>query len=94
MLPDIGNTDEERQEIRDFIRDTFAKVQTNQVVMPPVRDNGDLRTVGFACEVIRRFKPTLTVVNLSSVDGCHSDFTGYLRSLHRADHAVGFLWIC
>lgn len=92
VLPDIGNTDEERQEIRDFIRDTFAKVQTNQVVMPPVRDNGDLRTVGFACEVIRRFKPTLTVVNLSSVDGCHSDFTGYLRSLHRADHAVGFLW--
>jgi hypothetical protein len=26
------------------------------------------------------------------VDACHSDFTGYLKSLHRADHAVGFLW--
>ena len=38
------------------------------------------------------FKPKLTVVNLSGVDGCHSNFTGYLNSLHRADHAVGHLW--
>jgi len=92
VLPNIGNTDEEKQEIKDFIRDTFAKVQSNQIAFPPINDNGDLRNVGFACEVIRRFRPTLTVVNLSSVDGCHSNFTGYLRSLHRADHAVGYLW--
>jgi hypothetical protein len=92
QLPNIGNTDEEAQEIKAFIRDTFAKVQTNQIAFPSVSDNGDLRTVGFACEVIRKFKPTLTVVNLSQVDGCHSNFTGYLRSLHRADHAVGHLW--
>ena len=38
------------------------------------------------------FKPTLTVVNLSNVDGCHSNFTGYIRNLHIADHAVGHLW--
>jgi hypothetical protein len=41
---------------------------------------------------MRWFKPALTVVNLGDVDGCHSDFTGYLRSLHRADHAIGHLW--
>jgi hypothetical protein len=29
---------------------------------------------------------------MSGVDGCHSNFTGYLRSLHRADHSVGWLW--
>jgi hypothetical protein len=42
--------------------------------------------------VLKWFKPTLTVVNLSGVDGCHSSFTGYLGALHRADHAMGHLW--
>jgi len=41
---------------------------------------------------LNRFKPTFSVVYLSSVDGCHSNFTNYLQSLHAADHAVGHLW--
>ena len=49
-------------------------------------------TIGYTAEVLSYFKPALTVVNLANVDGCHSNFTGYLRNLHRADHAVGFLW--
>ena len=48
--------------------------------------------MGYTCEVLKWFKPKVTVVNLDSVDGCHANFTGYLRSLHRADHAVGHLW--
>ena len=51
-----------------------------------------IRDRGYACEVMKRFKPTLTVVYLSNVDGCHSNFTSYLQSLHSADHAVGHLW--
>jgi hypothetical protein len=51
-----------------------------------------LNTVAYAAEVLKWFKPKVLVVNMSSVDGCHSNFTGYLRSLHRADHATGFLW--
>jgi len=92
QLPEIGNTDEEKDQIRAFVRDTFVRQQQGQIYMPPVADNGDSRNVGYACEVIKAFKPALTVVNMDSVDGCHSNFTGYLRSLHRADHAVGFLW--
>jgi len=91
-LPEIGNTEQEKQDIREFIRQMYIKQSTGQVTMPPIADNGDLRNVGYACEVMKRFKPTLTVINMDSVDGCHSNFTGYLRSLHRADHAVGFLW--
>ncbi|MFN3528790.1 MAG: hypothetical protein ACK417_02580 [Bacteroidia bacterium] len=91
-LPEIGNSEQEKQQIREFIRQMYIKQQAGQVVMPPVADNGDLRNVGYACEVMQRFKPTLTVINMDAVDGCHSNFTGYLRSLHRADHAVGFLW--
>lgn len=91
-LPEIGNTEQEKQDIREFIRQLYMRQAAGQIVMPPIADNGDLRNVGYACEVMKRFKPALTVINMDAVDGCHSNFTGYLRSLHRADHAVGFLW--
>ena len=91
-VPNIGNTEDEKQQIKEFVRNTFINQASGNIAMPPVSDNGDLANVGYACEVMKAFKPKVTVINLSSVDGCHSDFTGYLRSLHRADHAVGFLW--
>jgi hypothetical protein len=91
-LETLGNTDDEKQIIKAFMKDTYTKVTQNLIPMPPVADSGDARTIGFACEVMQAFKPALTVVNLNGVDGCHSDFTGYLRALHRADHAVGHLW--
>lgn len=90
QLERIGNTDDEKQEIKEFMRQMYAK--GGAVNHPPAASNGDARTIGYTCEVISYFKPTLTVVNLSNVDGCHSNFTGYLRNLHRADHAVGHLW--
>ncbi|MFN0203906.1 MAG: hypothetical protein ACKVTZ_20465 [Bacteroidia bacterium] len=88
----INNTEEEKQAIKTFLRDMFTATTNQSVVMPPVNDNGDLRTMGYACEVMKRFTPNLTVINLNNVDGCHSNFTGYLRNLHRADHGVGFIW--
>lgn len=90
--PLLGNTEEEKQDIKAFMDEMFTKTQAGTIANPPITDNGDLSTVGYACEVMSWFRPTLTVVNLSAVDGCHSDFTGYLASLHRADHAVGHLW--
>lgn len=89
---DIGNTDEEKQQIQQFMKLMYEKVSQNAISFPAVNDGNDARTIGFTCEVLKQFKPTITVVNLGDVDGCHSDFTGYLKSLHRADHAVGHLW--
>jgi len=91
-LESIGNTEFEKQNIKEFMELMFEKTLNGTVAMPPVADNGDLATVGYTCEVMKYFKPKLTVVNLSAVDTCHSNFTGYLASLHRADHAVGHLW--
>jgi len=88
----ITNTEEERNDIKEFIKSTFEKKRLGQIPFPPVTDNGDLANIGYAIELMRWFKPTLTVINLSNVDGCHSNFTGYLRSLHRADHGVAHLW--
>lgn len=86
----IRNTEEEKINIKEFIRDIFNR--GGSLARPPVMDNGDLQTVAYAAEVLKWFKPKLLVVNLSDVDGCHSNFTGYLKNLHRADHAVGWLW--
>lgn len=92
QMTSISNTDEEKTQIKDFIKSVFAKQQAGQLPMPPVTDNGDAINVMYAAEVLREFKPKMLAVNISGVDSCHSNFTGYLQSLHRADHITGWLW--
>lgn len=88
----IQNTEAEKHQIKDFVKQTFQYKASGVVAHPPVHDNNDLTTIGYACEVMKYFKPKVTVINLSNVDGCHSNFTGYLGALHRADHGVAHLW--
>lgn len=92
LVTGLGNTEEEKIAIKQFLKDMFEATHNNIVAKPPVADSGELQLSGYACEVMKRFKPALTVVNFNDVDGCHSNFTGYLGALHRADHAVGFIW--
>lgn len=91
-LQALGNTEEEKQSIKEFMELMYEKTDNGTIALPPVADNGDLYTVGYACEVLQWFKPAFLCLNLTSVDTCHSDFTGYVSALHRADHAVGHLW--
>lgn len=86
----IYNTEEEKQNIKLFLREMYNL--GGNIARPPVSDNNDLNTVAYTVEVMKWFKPTLTVVNLGAVDTCHSNYTDYLAALHRADHAVGHLW--
>ena len=87
----LNNTDDEKEHIKQFMQTMYDKVENGTVNLPPVTDNRDTATVGFACEVLSDFKPAFTLVNLGAVDSCHSNFS-YLGALHRADHAVGHLW--
>ena len=91
-LPGIRNTPEEKNKIKEFVREVFLRKASNDISFPPVNSNGDSLTIGYATEVLRYFKPKFLTVNMSTVDTCHSNFTGYLQNLHRADHAVGYLW--
>lgn len=91
-IPHLYQDQDEEFSIKEFVRTMFEKVESSQVTLPPVNDNGDLKTIGYCVEVLRWFKPKITVVDLSNTDACHSDFTAYLKNLHRADHGVGFLW--
>ncbi|MCO6485436.1 MAG: hypothetical protein J5I41_06620 [Saprospiraceae bacterium] len=91
-IPHLYNTEEEKFSIKEFIRTTFERLENNQVAFPPVTDNGDLTTIGYATEILRWFKPKLMVINMSAVDSCHGSYTSYLKSLHRGDHGVAHLW--
>lgn len=91
-LDALGNTAEEKQQIKTFMNLMYEKVANWTINIPPVSDGVDAYTVGFAAEVMTHFKPAFMCVNLNDVDVCHSNFTGYVKALHRADHAVGHLW--
>lgn len=88
----IKNTEEEKQNIKNFVKDIFTKQASGNIDRPPGAGGGDLNTIAYAAQVMKWFKPKITVLNLTNVDGCHSNFTGYLRALHRADHGVAWLW--
>ncbi len=88
----LYNDNDEENNIKEFVRNTFQKVNSGSVLLPPVNDNGDLKTIGFAVEILNWFKPKLMVVDMTNIDVCHGDYTSYLKNLHRADHGVGFLW--
>ena len=90
--PTIGNTEEEKENIKLFIKEMHKKVGNGTVALPPVSDTGDLNNIGFACEVLKWFKPKIMAINLDNVDVCHSDFSAYLRAMHRGDHGIAHLW--
>jgi len=92
QIPSIKNTDDEKTRIKEFVRNTFQKDSAGQIPGPPVSDNGDMRTIKYAAEVMKEFKPKILVLNMTAVDVCHGNFSSYLRALHRADHGVGWLW--
>ncbi len=93
VLPSIGNTDEEKFNIRLFMDYLYEKGPSGVLAgIPGGMVSGDVRNIAYACEVMQWFKPTVTVVNISGVDSCHGNFTNYLRALYRADYGVGYLW--
>ncbi len=90
-LPDLKNTEAEKYDIHNFMKQMFTKTNNNAIPMPSAT-NGDARTIAYTAELLKYFKPTLTVVNLGAVDTCHSNYTGYLQALHQAYNSVGWLW--
>ena len=60
--------------------------------IPTYEMTGDLINIQYTWEVLKNFHPELTVINTFNLDTCHSDFTGYLRNMHKADYGVGWLW--
>jgi hypothetical protein len=92
LVPGIQNTFEEKLQIKDFVKRTFEKQSAGTIYHAPVNDLSDVRTIGYTCEVLAEFQPTLTIVNMHAIDSFHTNFTNGLRAMHRCDHGIGHLW--
>ncbi|MBC8173091.1 MAG: hypothetical protein H7X71_04220, partial [Chitinophagales bacterium] len=95
-IPGIVNSAAEREEIQDFI---LKIIQGDIPVewplpagVPAVELTGDLYNVAAAWKVIEKFHPELLVINTTNTDICHTDFSGYIQYLHKADFGMGWLW--
>lgn len=91
----IKNTAADAEKIGNWIDDLINQGLQGQLNNPwnvPGWMSNDMYNIYFAEEILKEFKPELTVVNMFDVDVCHTDFTSYCNSLRRADWAVGHLW--
>lgn len=95
-LPGIINTRSDKEEIKDFITGILNGSDPVDWPLPagePLSSlSGDLINIAAAWKTLDRFKPELTVINTFNLDICHSNFTGYVDFLHKADYGVGWLW--
>lgn len=91
----IKNNPADAEKIEGWVDKVLQDISSGGLNNPwgiPSYMNGDMYNIYFAEEVLREFQPELLVVNMFSVDICHSDFTGYCDAMRRADWAVGHLW--
>ena len=94
-IQNLGNTPEERAELKKFIDELFQDAIQGQDLNNwgfGTNVNNDLRNIYYAEKVLTKFKPELLVLNMQNVDICHSDFTQYCNLLRRADWGVAHLW--
>jgi hypothetical protein len=54
--------------------------------------NSDIYNAYFTSEVLKKFKPKLTVFNMQETDVGHSNFTSYCNNLNKADFATFKIW--
>lgn len=91
----VTNTELDTADLQSFIDNVIANVDNGtywQAMGIPQSMNNDMYNVVFAEEIIKQYQPELMVVNMQSVDICHSNFTDYCVNLNKADFAVAHLW--
>jgi hypothetical protein len=92
----VVNSPAEADRLKAFIQrlyDQGAQGQYNNPLgMSQAFANNDVYNILFAEEILKTFKPELTVVNMQDVDVCHQNFTQYCNNLRKADYAVAHLW--
>jgi len=94
-LPGISHNFGDTARVRQFTLDMIDKTNAGGIDWPvPVGSNPnvDLLNIGYAWEVLQEFEPELTVLNMTAPDTCHTNFSGYISNLHKADYGVGWLW--
>ncbi|MCG3165992.1 MAG: hypothetical protein POELPBGB_01767 [Bacteroidia bacterium] len=90
----VTNTEEESAQLEAFIKQSFDDAVAGQYDNPWGTGymSGDMFNVFFAEQIIKQFKPELTVVNMQDIDVCHANFTEYCNNIRKADYSLAHLW--
>jgi hypothetical protein len=91
----VANTEDDKIRLRSFFDKLYSEYKSGLHNNPwGFGDlmNHDLYNIFYAEKIIEEFKPELLVVNLTSVDVCHQNFTYYCNNLRLADWGVSHLW--
>lgn len=91
----VTNTEADAALIENYINNEFTAAVAGQYNDPwgvGSSMNGDMRNMFFAEQIIKEFKPELTVVNMQDIDVCHANFTEYCNNIRKADYALAHLW--
>ena len=95
-LPGVINTRADKELIKKMLLGTLQNISSLSLPLPlgvPTSQiSSDLLNIATSWKVLETFKPELTVINTFNLDVCHSNFSGYLQNLHKADYGVGWLW--
>ncbi len=81
------------EQLQLFLNDMMA-------LLPTIQDpwgvgasmTGDMKNIYFGIEILKRFKPELTVINITDIDIAHFDYTKYVNAIGLADYALYKLW--
>ncbi len=90
----IVNTPADAEHLQTFLNGIINQVATSFNPNPWGAGfmTGDMWNVYFGAEVIKEFKPELTVINMTDVDIAHFDYTKYANAIGIADFALYKLW--
>ncbi|MGB1039628.1 MAG: hypothetical protein ACPGVD_01995 [Flavobacteriales bacterium] len=95
-LPGVINSREDKEKIKKMLLGTLNNLSSLSLPLPTGVStnelNTDLLNIATSWKVLETFKPELTVINTFNLDVCHSNFTGYIENLHKADYGIGWLW--
>ena len=95
-LPGIINSRADKEKIKKMLLGTLQNLSSLNLPLPSGvgvnQMTSDLLNIATSWKVLETFKPELTVINTFNLDVCHSNFTGYVDNLHKADYGVGWLW--
>lgn len=87
------NSPADAEQLQLFLNDMMAQ-------LPTIQDpwgigasmTGDMKNIYLGIEILKRFKPELTVINMTDIDIGHFDYTKYVNAIGLADYALYKLW--
>ncbi len=92
----IVNSPADAERLQTFLNRTMTDIRNGVFPQNPwgvtPYMTGDMKNIYLGIEVLKEFKPELTVINMTDIDIGHFDYTKYVNAIGIADYAMYKLW--